>query len=117
MLPLGRHLASTYLSPLASKVSSLLGSHGGTNHSTRSKRREFNSTTDISTVGIRLRTTKPTSEERVYNSLDSERGMLPTQSQYTAHINGGEQQREGMKNAPHHSIRVERQFKVNQLER
>ena len=116
MLPLGRHLASTYFSPLASKLSSLLSSRGGGNSSVRSKRGEFNSTTDTSSQGIRLRTAKPTASERGYNSIDSERGILPTKFQYTTRVHGGEQQGQKNSDIPRRSIQVERQFDINQLE-
>lgn len=115
MLPLGRHLATNYYTPLATRLSSMLSS-GGRTTASGSKSRDLSSAIDTTSQGIRLRNAKKDSNGRSYNSIDSERGFLPTtQYKYDAGVTGG-QNTEQNKNIPHLSIQVERKYDVNQLE-
>jgi hypothetical protein len=116
MLPLGRHLATTYFSPLASRISSMLSTRDNSTSILGSKSKDLTSATDTTSQGIRLRNAKVDFNGRKYGSIDSERGLVPAHFQYKAGVTGGDPV-ERNKNIPHQSIQVEKKYDVDQSER
>lgn len=118
MLRLGRHLAQTYFSPLASKLSSTWNSRGSQNSSTKSKSGNFSSTSKSGTYGMSSVRGGASSkhsvddEESVHSMAgNSMRGILPVKDQYSARVQAAKPL--GSHEMPPQTIRVETDFKVN----
>lgn len=122
MLPLGRHLANNYFSPLMSRISSLLGSNGGRS-ALRSRNGDFQKVKP-GPSGIRMRAANRSGKFRDHTdgeiesvqSVASSRSILhlsPNQDYHKASAHGGDPGRNGHHDVPHQAIRVDNDIDVS----
>ncbi|RYP11615.1 hypothetical protein DL765_007663 [Monosporascus sp. GIB2] len=124
MLPLGRHVAAAYFSPLASKISSFASWRGSRSSGLKTTTGEFPSQTASSTERVRLQAMNHSNAVRSFEhsergsiaSRESSRGILrisPRPGQYTATVYSGRSREDGMNDLVNQSIRVGTDFSVN----